>query len=251
MPAPLTFHRNFALEIIIAATARQWKIFSLAYWHYKGAGPCSDDMRWPPCEVSWCKAVDGRRRGSHRHHSGYPVLRPLWLNPKPAVGAGNPTKVQAAWLHRYVQYFNDTFVIHIWYNKYNWNEELKIADEAARVYYENTVFEVVSLELKSQTENEISFSVCVIKGGFAQEPDRTIFLEFVNGHWKVVNEGYWYDCHILREYCKNAVTDFRRASFPPIGSVWSLWLVCTGEPLENKRKGDNFSGSVQNRRTSS
>ena len=182
----------------------------------QGAGPCSDDMRWPPCEVSWCKAVDGRRRGSHRHHSGYPVLRPLWLNPKPAVGAGNPTKVQAAWLHRYVQYFNDTFVIHIWYNKYNWNEELKIADEAARAYYENTVFE-----------------------------------EFVNGHWEVVNEGYWYDCHILREYCKNAVTDFRRASFPPIGSVWSLWLVCTGEPLENKRKGDNFSGSVQNRRTSS
>ena len=38
------------------------------------------------------------------------------------------------------------------------NDELKIADEAARAYYENTVFEVVSLELKSQTENEISFS---------------------------------------------------------------------------------------------
>ena len=70
------------------------------------------------------------------------------------------------------------------------NDELKIADEAARAYYENTVFEVVSLELKSRTENEISFSVCVSKGGIAQEPDRTIFLEFVNGHWKVVNEGY-------------------------------------------------------------
>ena len=54
----------------------------------------------------------------------------------------------------------------------------------------NTVFEVVSLELKSQTENEISFSVCVSKGGIVQEPDRTIFLEFVNGHWEVVNEGY-------------------------------------------------------------
>jgi len=71
-----------------------------------------------------------------------------------------------------------------------WNEELKIADEAARAYYENTVFEVVSLELKSQTENEISFSVCVSKGGIVQEPDRTIFLEFVNDHWEVVNEGY-------------------------------------------------------------
>lgn len=70
------------------------------------------------------------------------------------------------------------------------NDELKIADEAARAYYENTVFEVVSLELKSQTENEISFSVRVSKGGIVQEPDRTIFLEFVNGHWEVVNEGY-------------------------------------------------------------
>jgi hypothetical protein len=56
--------------------------------------------------------------------------------------------------------------------------------------YENTVFEVISLKLKSQTENGISFSVCVSKGGIVQEPDRTIFLEFVNGHWEVVNEGY-------------------------------------------------------------
>ena len=54
---------------------------------------------------------------------------------------------------------------------------MKIADEAARVYYENTVFEVVSLELKSQTKNDISFSVCVSKGGIVREPDRTIFLE--------------------------------------------------------------------------
>lgn len=71
-----------------------------------------------------------------------------------------------------------------------WNEELKIADEAARAYYENTVFEVVSLKLKSQTENEISFSVCVSKGGIVQEPDRTIILQLVNNSWEVVNEGY-------------------------------------------------------------
>jgi len=37
------------------------------------------------------------------------------------------------------------------------------------------------------------FFVCVSKGGIVQEPDRTIFLEFVNGHWEVVNEGYWLD----------------------------------------------------------
>lgn len=70
------------------------------------------------------------------------------------------------------------------------NDELRIADEAARAYYENTVFEVVSLKLKSQTENEIIFYVCVSKGGVIQEPDRTIFLQLNNGTWEVVNEGY-------------------------------------------------------------
>lgn len=70
------------------------------------------------------------------------------------------------------------------------NDEVKIADEAARAYYENTVLEVISLELKSQTENEIIFSVCVSKGGVIQEPDRTIFLQLNNGTWEVVNEGY-------------------------------------------------------------
>ena len=70
------------------------------------------------------------------------------------------------------------------------NDELKIADEAARAYYENTVFEVVSLELKSQTENEIIFSVCASKDGVIQEPNRTITLQLNNGTWEVVNEGY-------------------------------------------------------------
>ena len=36
------------------------------------------------------------------------------------------------------------------------------------------------LKLKSQTENEISFSVCVSKGSIVQESNRTIFAEFVN-----------------------------------------------------------------------
>lgn len=70
------------------------------------------------------------------------------------------------------------------------NDELKIADEAARAYYENTVFEVVSLELKSQTENKIIFSVCASKDGVIQEPNRTITLQLNNGTWEVVNEGY-------------------------------------------------------------
>ena len=70
------------------------------------------------------------------------------------------------------------------------NDELKIADEAARAYYENTVFEVVSLELKSQTENKIIFSVCASKDGVIQGPNRTITLQLNNETWEVVNEGY-------------------------------------------------------------
>ena len=70
------------------------------------------------------------------------------------------------------------------------NDEVKIADEEARAYYENTVFEIVSLELKSQTENEIIFSVCVSKGGKIQEPNRSITLQLNNGTWEVVGEGY-------------------------------------------------------------
>lgn len=70
------------------------------------------------------------------------------------------------------------------------NDEVKIANEEARAYYENTVFEIVSLELKSQTENEIIFSVCVSKGGVIQEPNRSITLQLNNGTWEVVNKGY-------------------------------------------------------------
>lgn len=64
------------------------------------------------------------------------------------------------------------------------------AEEVAKAYYSDTVFEVVSMELKSQTENEITFSVCVSKGGVEQEPNRTIWLQFYNGKWEVTNEGY-------------------------------------------------------------
>ena len=67
---------------------------------------------------------------------------------------------------------------------------MKIADEAARAYYETTVFEVVSLELKSQTENKIIFSVCASKDGVIQGPNCTITLQLNNETWEVVNEGY-------------------------------------------------------------
>ncbi len=70
------------------------------------------------------------------------------------------------------------------------NDGAEVADKVARAYYENTVFEVISLELKNQTENEIVFSVCVSKGGVTQEPNRTITLQRDNETWKVINEGY-------------------------------------------------------------
>lgn len=70
------------------------------------------------------------------------------------------------------------------------DSSLDTAKMAAQNYYAGTVFEVVSMELRSQTEEEITFSVCVSKGGVVQEPNRTIFLQLVNGSWEVMNEGY-------------------------------------------------------------
>lgn len=67
---------------------------------------------------------------------------------------------------------------------------LSDAEEAARAYYANTVFEIVSLELDRQTENEVVFSVCVSKGGVVQEPNRTITLQYENQTWVVIGEGY-------------------------------------------------------------
>lgn len=67
---------------------------------------------------------------------------------------------------------------------------IEAAKTVAEAYYESTVFEVISMELKEQTTDEISFSVHVSKGGVVQEPDRTIYLQLENDIWEVVNEGY-------------------------------------------------------------
>lgn len=52
----------------------------------------------------------------------------------------------------------------------------------AEAYYKNTVFSVISMEIVSQAKNEISFSVCVSKGGVVQEPivSQLAILEFVH-----------------------------------------------------------------------
>lgn len=64
------------------------------------------------------------------------------------------------------------------------------AAQEAKDYYTATVFEVVSMEVERCTEDEISFSVCVSKGGIVQEPNRSITLQAGEGGWKAVNEGY-------------------------------------------------------------
>lgn len=61
---------------------------------------------------------------------------------------------------------------------------------AARSYYEGTVFTVEELSVTECSEREAVLSALVSKGGVVQEPERTVWLECVDGAWTVVNEGY-------------------------------------------------------------
>lgn len=67
---------------------------------------------------------------------------------------------------------------------------LEKAEKAARRYYAHTVFDVVSLEVKTQSEEEIVFTVRASRGGYIVEPDRKICVKLQDGEWKVTNEGY-------------------------------------------------------------
>lgn len=64
------------------------------------------------------------------------------------------------------------------------------AEQVARAYYAETVFEVVSIHPVSVTEQEIICEVCVCKNSVIQEPYRRITLQRSGNVWKVVNEGY-------------------------------------------------------------
>lgn len=64
------------------------------------------------------------------------------------------------------------------------------ARKAVKNYYRKTVFELVSLKIKKQSKNKITFWAKVKKGGVLQEPDRSIRLRLVKGKWNVVGEGY-------------------------------------------------------------
>lgn len=67
---------------------------------------------------------------------------------------------------------------------------LEKAEKAARRYYAHTVFDVVSLEVKTQSEEEIIFTVKASRGGYIVDPDRKICVKLQDGEWKVTNEGY-------------------------------------------------------------
>lgn len=68
--------------------------------------------------------------------------------------------------------------------------DIEQMEQIVKNYYADTVFEIVSMEVTSQSENEIVFSVCASKDGVVQEPNRTIWLQLENGEWEVVNEGF-------------------------------------------------------------
>lgn len=67
---------------------------------------------------------------------------------------------------------------------------LEKAEKAARIYYSHTVFDVISLEVKTQSEEEIVFNVKASRGGYIVDPDRHIRLQRQDDEWKVIGEGY-------------------------------------------------------------
>ena len=69
-------------------------------------------------------------------------------------------------------------------------EELDQARQAALDYYAGTVFDVTELVFEEQMENTVSFTVKCSKGGVKVDPDRAIVLEYTDGAWTVMNEGY-------------------------------------------------------------
>ena len=60
----------------------------------------------------------------------------------------------------------------------------------SRAYYKNTVFEVVSLDVKSATADKVVFTVKAKRGGELLEQPRSIELTLTGGIWTVTGEGY-------------------------------------------------------------
>lgn len=66
-------------------------------------------------------------------------------------------------------------------------EKLK---KIAQDYYTDTVWEVVSMKVKSEKNNKVVFEVVSKKDGEFVDPNRTITLKKKNGTWRVTGEGY-------------------------------------------------------------
>ncbi len=62
--------------------------------------------------------------------------------------------------------------------------------ESGAAYYKNTVFEVVSLDVKSATADKVVFTVKAKRGGELLEQQRSIELTLTGGTWTVTGEGY-------------------------------------------------------------
>ncbi len=75
------------------------------------------------------------------------------------------------------------------------DEDVLDAKKAAMTYYENSAYDVVSMELLEKdatkdADGECKFTVVVSKADEVQEANRNICLSRKNnGKWKVVNEG--------------------------------------------------------------
>ncbi len=67
--------------------------------------------------------------------------------------------------------------------------ELEEARQVALTYYENTVFDVTSLDVKTTGSNTVKFSVECTKNG-QSVATRTIYLKRVDATWEVIEEGY-------------------------------------------------------------
>lgn len=69
------------------------------------------------------------------------------------------------------------------------SENAAEAEAAAYDYYEETVFQVQSMEVDYISDNAVKFTVYAEKDGEECVP-RTIELKKSDGKWEVINEGY-------------------------------------------------------------
>ena len=92
-------------------------------------------------------------------------------------------------IEKYAKNNDDNYVSN---NKTDTNNDVNIdeLEQIAKKYYDNTVWKVVSMKVKSVEKNKVVFEVVSKKDGILVEPNRSITVKKVNGKWKVTGEGY-------------------------------------------------------------